>query len=389
MSALPSPSSFIGRSIPETSFEIQDCLGKGANAIVFRAYSAQLARTAACKIIPRTNLRTGSAPESQWQREIHAANSVQSNRVVKIFGMGSIDDAHIYLLQDYVKGESLKDYIKKSKTIEIPFIVDFIKTMLSFLHQLKPQTHGDLHAGNILVEDQSSSLEGRPYDFRVTDFGVAPFVSGSTLLDDLDEIVKIIRDMLSKVEFQDCNAIERQIYKFLRDDVVAKSFTERDITHSPKSKDPESLFHHIVNGIRRAQARGASGASAVTELLTPFEFVNCEQIGEAHKLLKDLYSDKMLGLPTIEERTNLILTGPRGCGKTTVFRCISLKHRVLTGDASPEGVKYLGVYYRCDDLYFAFPRYRKPQRIEAVDVPMHFMVSSLLRELLVRISHHG
>ncbi len=80
----------------------------------------------------------------------------------------------------------------------------------------------------------------------------------------------------------------------------------------------------------------------------------------------------MLGLPAIEDVNNLVLTGPRGCGKTTVFRSLSLKHRYHTSDDGPDSLKYLGVYYRCDDLYFSFPRYELPARSEGLDVPMHF-----------------
>jgi hypothetical protein len=42
----------------------------------------------------------------------------------------------------------------------------------------------------------------------------------------------------------------------------------------------------------------------------------------------------------------------------------------------------LGVYYRCDDLYFAFPRYTAPNRDEAIDIPIHFVTSTLLAKLI-------
>ena len=86
----------------------------------------------------------------------------------------------------------------------------------------------------------------------------------------------------------------------------------------------------------------------------------------------------MLGLSDIPRRSNVVLTGPRGCGKTTVFRALSLDYRVATDGASPDTVHYIGIYYRCDDLYFSFPRYAKPQRHDMIDIPMHYLVSALL-----------
>ena len=90
----------------------------------------------------------------------------------------------------------------------------------------------------------------------------------------------------------------------------------------------------------------------------------------------------MVGLGVIEESNNLVLTGPRGCGKTTVFRSLSLKHRCHTEDDAPELVSYIGIYYRCDDLYFNFPRYVVPTRTDALDVPLHFISATLMREML-------
>ena len=117
-------------------------------------------------------------------------------------------------------------------------------------------------------------------------------------------------------------------------------------------------------------------------MLTPFDYPNCEQMGHSHSLLNSLYSRRFLGLGEIEARNNLVLTGPRGCGKTTVFLALSLKHRILVNDHSSSSVSYIGVYYRCDDLYFAFPRFRSPARSDAIDVPMHFIVATLLGSLL-------
>jgi hypothetical protein len=52
------------------------------------------------------------------------------------------------------------------------------------------------------------------------------------------------------------------------------------------------------------------------------------------------------------------------------------------GEAQPDAVRHIGIYYRCDDLYFAFPRYAAPTRSELVDVPLHFVISTLFARLL-------
>ena len=59
-----------------------------------------------------------------------------------------------------------------------------------------------------------------------------------------------------------------------------------------------------------------------------------------------------------------------------------MKHRYYTEDDAPELVSYVGIYYRCDDLYFNFPRYVVPTRTDALDVPLHFISATLMREML-------
>ena len=145
-------------------------------------------------------------------------------------------------------------------------------------------------------------------------------------------------------------------------------------------RNPILLFESLQNKERSFTVH--TFGIARRKLVTPFDYLSCEQIGESHALLKDLYSDKMVGLRVIEESNNLVLTGPRGCGKTTVFRSLSLKHRYYTEDDAPELVSYIGIYYRCDDLYFNFPRYVLPTRTDALDVPLHFISATLMREML-------
>jgi serine/threonine protein kinase len=376
---------FVGQAIPgQGDYKIVRKLSSGLKGQVFVARSEALAREVACKVIPKANLIGPDTDPPMWRQEITNANQAPSSRVVKIFAMGTWDTPGgecVYLLADLVRGKSLRDFEKERKVLELPFVLSLLEELLDFLRELKSLKlqHGDLHAGNILVEDRSDALAGLPYAFRITDFGVAPATTGGHLLDDYEQVAALLREALERVDYQSLLASDRVVFEFLRDDLLRKRLTEHDVSFQPGARDPRALFESVREARRAATRAAASNRKTLT---TPFDYLSCEQIGEAHVLLKELYSDKMLGLRDIEDRNNLVLTGPRGCGKTTVFRCLSVKHLVATNDDSQGTTRYIGVYYRCDDLYYNFPRYVLPSRPEGLDVPLHFLTVTLLREAL-------
>ena len=385
---LPPVDVFIGKQIPSTSWTIQSHLGSGGNARVFVARSGDLVRSVACKIIPVANLIGADQSPPAWKQEIHKANSLASNRVLKFFQMGewSIEGHQcVFLLSELVVGQSLREF-QKMGHVDVGFVELFLIEMLEFMHELAQagMQHGDFHAGNVLLH-RNQSLRGDHYAFRVTDFGVAPGTSSNAeLLDDFAELAQMLRDLLALVDYQSCSAEDRYVFDALNDDILAKALLETNPLRDQRARNAEQLFRSVQ--AIRARYVEVSISKTRRTLITPFDYLSCEQIGEHHALLKELYSDKMLGLPAIEEVNNLVLTGPRGCGKTTVFRSLSLRHQVLTDDDLPSDVCYIGVYYRCDDLYFSFPRYGLPTRTEALDVPLHFVTVTLLGELLASLA---
>lgn len=381
------PGVFVGKVLPEhPEYTILRPLDEGLKGAVFVAHSDSLARDVACKVIPKENLIGPDQSPPAWRAEITNANQVASARVVKIFGFGTWSTnqgEYVYLLSDLVPGVSLRKYVATNR-IDMGLLLQLAAELLDFVRELQVAhlTHGDLHDGNILIEDNTQALTGPPFRFRITDFGVAPATTGAVLRDDFEQLAVLLRGLLEKLDYQELLPQDRLLFEFFRDDLIAKRLTERDTTFDHAARDPRGIYEAVESARKRAVQQ--SGAVR-RHLSTPFEYLSCEQLGEAHVLLKDLYSDKMLGLTAIEAVNNLVLTGPRGCGKTTVFRSLSLSHRVRTDDDAPNDVKYIGVYYRCDDLYYSFPRYSTPSRPEALDVPMHFLTVTLLRELLMSL----
>jgi energy-coupling factor transporter ATP-binding protein EcfA2 len=386
---LPDKNFFLNKSLPERpTIKIVEHRGSGYNAHVFRAHSEDLGRDVACKIIPRKNLIGADADPPAWRAEVLKANRLRTSAVVKFSDITEWADSQnsidcVVLISEFVEGPTLKEFIAtRKRQIAVPFVIYFLKSMLEFFNDMVAQSivHGDLHAGNVLVADNSAyRLMGDPFEFRITDFGVANATSEARLKDDFLQLALILKDLLEQVDYPSSSQRDKFTYNVLNDEFLARHLIEGDSTHDNVARQPKRLYGRLTElDIEFEKSQGQD----VGQLVSPFDYLSCEQIGEAHSILRALYSEFFLGLPDIESRNNLVLTGPRGCGKTTVFKSLSLRHRIHTEQSDPAEVRYVGIYYRCDDLYFSFPRYKRPSRTEAVDLPVHFVTSTLLAELL-------
>ena len=391
---LPDPNYFIGKPLPKRpEVTVTVKVDSGNDGHLFRARSAELQRDLACKVIPRENLLHGPNGEELWRAEVHKADALRNPTVVKFEDILEWRDPEagvdcVVLLSEFVEGECLRKFVKKATgEVTVPFIGQWLSEMLDLFYEMGQRnvTHGDLHAGNILVEDRSSySLLPPRVVFRVTDFGVGDSSGDSRFKDDYLQLADILYQLLQTVDQAACSQKERFIFDRLRHDFLARHLVEADQTIDILARQPRGMLLRLqaldaeFEEFKQTSAQGSDQSL----LLSPFDFLNCEQIGESAALLHALYSDRFLGLTEIESRNNVVLTGPRGCGKSMVFRSLGLDQRIRVSDADPATIHYFGVYFRCDDLYFTFPRYKVPQNNEAIDIPVHFITATLLSKLL-------
>ncbi|MEN6292329.1 MAG: protein kinase, partial [Methanobacterium sp.] len=388
-SNLPDKEYFINKRIPGLSdYIINEHIDFGMNAHMYKAHNQSINSYCACKVIPVTNLINYEKNPGQWLEEVLKANILDIDTVAKYFHATAWKDSDnkidcVALCANFIKGENLEKYIRNhSDDIIIPFVREFLFEMINLFNEMgkKRISHGDLHTRNIIVEDNSSSLRGPAYRFRVTDFGVASQTSNVALKDDYDQLALMLRTLLENIDYQKADARDRYIYNILNNDFIARHLIERDATRDYLARNPTLLYQELERLDDYSRLNGISDAQVIMK--SPFDYPSLEQFGDSYKLLKELYSELFLGLNQIEEKNNLVLTGPRGCGKSTSFKSMSLLHKIRVDTDKPDDISYIGIYYRCDDLYFAFSRYKLPLKDDAFDLPLHFLTASLLIEVL-------
>lgn len=254
-----------------------------------------------------------------------------------------------YTVWDYIPpGENLKQYLIRIGSIRTSFLRAVVERVLHVLHACEAQgvrRHGDLHSGNILIGDPSpAKLDDmlQPRDpIYVSDFGYGTTGAVKAPKDDYEGLAHIINEMLPCVDRAKANATDRQLLeamrldlgKFLREPSGAERRSPLDLLRVLKGIE-QSTYASNQQPIKPGESTGAY-ASGVSASPTPNvgQFQVTEMIGERWDWWKRLFvaavpaRSKILALdiPTV-------VTGPRGCGKTMLFRRLSERLVVECGE---------------------------------------------------------
>ncbi len=388
---LPDAAHFMGKTLPNfPNYTIVEHVGTGFNGHVYRAHASEISSDLAFKFVPTQNVPSDKRGTPINLNEARKANILENRCVVRyvdfhIWADSELGESFVVFVCDYVPGSSLDKFIsKRPEDVTLGFIETFLRTILDLLYEMQQRNmeHGDLHAGNVLVADSAFTLDSEAL-FRVTDFGIREITSGPHNSDFL-HLAETLKKLLKCVDYRAEVSRNRYAFEVLRHEFLGRHLIETDPLADPLARNPEGLHRKLRALDDNFREKNREHASA--SMVTPFDYPNCEQMGNSHLLLRNLYSNRLLGLNEIMARSNLVLTGPRGCGKTTVFRALSLEYLLFVESSDLSNLEFIGVYYRCDDLYFSFPRYRLPVREEAIDIPMHFVVVSLAIETLRYLS---
>ena len=162
---------YVGK-ILDGRYEIQEVLGVGGMAIVYRAYDNIDDRPVAVKVLKEEYLANEEF-RRRFKNESKAIAMLSHPNIVKVYDV-SYGERLQYIVMEYVEGITLKEYIEHRRVIPWKEAVHFLTQILRALQHahdrgvvhrdVKPQNIMLLHSGNI----------------KVTDFGIARFTRSET-----------------------------------------------------------------------------------------------------------------------------------------------------------------------------------------------------------------
>ena len=161
-------------------YVIEEQVGAGGMAVVFRARDGVLGRLAALKVLSPT-LAADQEFRARFLRESRAVASVEEPHIIPVYGAGEVDGV-LYIATKFVSGGDLADVLQRAGgALESERAASFIDQVASALDAAHAAglVHRDVKPGNILVD----VAQGRGEHAYLSDFGLskgAMAVSGLT-----------------------------------------------------------------------------------------------------------------------------------------------------------------------------------------------------------------
>jgi serine/threonine protein kinase len=279
---------------------------------------------------------------------------VAVGRVKRFLDMPGPQDEFVCFLTDWVDGETIESIAEGSNTtikFDVQFVCAVIQNTLRAVHFLKSLglKHDDLHWGNIMVRKPHPGLilsdsDSLKYDVSIVDMGSLKPIDQETSKSKDDDLylLKLIVDLYNSVWRNRALASENPIFlEKLR--TFSKNLSDEDhLRFYPDDRDKNAAIDDIQKSI------GQGALPNQKRQFHPFEAISAEHLTD-DKILLDLFVNKLPWFNQAFSPKPLVLSGPRGCGKSMLFRYMAAR-MYLPQEDSKQGEyipNFFCVYISC------------------------------------------
>ncbi|MEG0449690.1 MAG: Stk1 family PASTA domain-containing Ser/Thr kinase [Lysinibacillus sp.] len=161
----------VGKRISDR-YKIIELIGGGGMSNVYLAHDIILNRDVAIKIL-RYDFTNEEELHRRFQREALSATSLTHPNIVSIYDVGDDGDLH-YIVMEYVRGKTLKQYIQEFTPISPARSVHIMRQLISAIADAHENhiIHRDIKPQNILLDEEGN--------VKITDFGIAMTLSATS-----------------------------------------------------------------------------------------------------------------------------------------------------------------------------------------------------------------
>lgn len=154
-------------------YRLDDMIGEGGMAVVYRGYDLLLGRVVAVKVL-REQFGADENFLLRFTREAQSAAKLSHPHIANVYDVGHDGDMH-YIVMEYVNGPNLKDLIRRQGPFTVDgaaFVLRQVAEALDAAHR-HGLVHRDIKPQNILVDENGQ--------VKVVDFGIAKGLGDASL----------------------------------------------------------------------------------------------------------------------------------------------------------------------------------------------------------------
>jgi hypothetical protein len=148
-------------------YEVIEELGRGGMGGVYKVFDQKIGEVVALKVI-HPEISVNEKAIDRFRNELKFARKIGHRHVCRMFDLGEVDRT-FYITMEYVEGENLKSFIRRSGQLAPRKAISLGKQVcegLAEAHRLGI-IHRDLKPQNIMIDREGNA--------RIMDFGVARF----------------------------------------------------------------------------------------------------------------------------------------------------------------------------------------------------------------------
>ena len=162
--------SIVGKAL-DGQYQIEALLGKGGMGAVYRARHILLGDRVAIKVLP-PEMRSNTEWLRRFQREGQAARRFRHPNAVTVYDLRTSSDGTIYLVMEYVEGNTLDVELQKRGRFSPAEAVAVLRPIMGVLNAAHAMgvVHRDLKPENIMIGKATSG--GEPV-VKLLDLGIA------------------------------------------------------------------------------------------------------------------------------------------------------------------------------------------------------------------------
>src|ERR1700712_479744 len=153
------------QKILNNRYELEQKIGEGGMARVYRGRDLRLNRQGAIKVL-HSHFASDTSFLQRFHHEAQAAANLRHPNIVDVYDVGQEGDLH-YIVMEYVQGSDLKALILQNGPLPIEqavYIAECVANGLETAHRVG-MIHRDIKPQNIIVGQQGQ--------VKITDFGIA------------------------------------------------------------------------------------------------------------------------------------------------------------------------------------------------------------------------